>query len=445
MLLYALGVVLAFLGVSLSIALHEVGHLLPAKKFGVRVPQYMVGFGPTVFSRRRGETEYGIKAVPLGGYIRMIGMYPPAPGQDPTRTRASSTGRFGQLIDEARQQSLEEVRPGDDGRMFYQLPVWKRVVIMFGGPVMNLLIALVLFTGIFTLHGIAVTTPQVSSVSQCVDISQVGQSSKDKCTSDMPVAPANAAGVKPGDTITRINGQSISTWDDVSHAIRGNLGEQLHITVERDGATRHLTADPIVMQMPVYDDDGKVEREADGSIRSERAGFLGVSGTREVQPQPVTAVPGLFGDALGDTYELLVKIPQKLVGVSQAAFGDAQRDPNGPMSVVGVGRVAGEVASSDVFGDTSDKAILLVSLLGSLNLVLFAFNTIPLLPLDGGHIAGALWEAVKRGWARARHRPDPGPVDVAKALPLAYVVALAFIGMTLLLVYADIVSPVRLT
>ncbi len=445
MLLYALGVVLAFVGIALSIALHEVGHLVPAKKFGVRVPQYMVGFGPTIWSRRRGETEYGVKAIPLGGYIRMIGMFPPAPGQDPMTTRAASTGRFGQLIDEARQLSLEEVRPGDDGRMFYQLPVWKRVVIMLGGPAVNLLIALVLLTGIFTLHGVAVTTPEVSSVSECVDISEVGQSAKKTCTDDMPVAPANAAGIKPGDTITKINGTSISTWDDVSQAIRGNLGKQLHITVERDGRTQRLTADPIVLQMPVYDEDGNVQRGPDGSVRSERAGFLGVSGTREVQQQPITAVPGLFGDALGDTYELLVKIPQKLVGVSQAAFGDAERDPNGPMSVVGVGRVAGEVASSDVFGDTSDKAILLVSLLGSLNLVLFAFNTIPLLPLDGGHIAGALWEAVKKGWARVRGLPDPGPVDVAKALPLAYGVALAFIAMTLLLVYADIVSPVRLT
>ena len=115
------------------------------------------------------------------------------------------------------------------------------------------------------------------------------------------------------------------------------------------------------------------------------------------------------------------------------------------MSVVGVGRVAGEVASSDIFGDTKDKAILLLSLLASLNLVLFAFNTVPLLPLDGGHVAGALWEGVKKGWARVRGKPDPGPVDTAKALPLAYGVALAFIAMTLLLVYADFVKPIRIT
>ncbi|QBF46477.1 M50 family metallopeptidase [Janibacter limosus] len=443
--LYVLGVLLAVLGIGLSIALHEIGHLVPAKKFGVRVPQYMVGFGPTIWSRRRGETEYGVKAIPLGGYIRMIGMFPPAKDQAEGTMRSSSTGRMSQLVEEARQQSLEEVQPGDDGRMFYQLPIWKRIIIMLGGPVMNLLIALVLFTGIFTLHGVSVTTPTISSVNQCVDIKQMGQQAAETCTADMPVAPANAAGLKPGDRITAINGTQVTTWTDVRLAIRANLDKQLTMTVDRAGSTTTLTADPIVLDMPVYGDDGEPEKDATGAIRTERAGFLGASGSVETQQQPITAVPGLFGDQVGATYELLVKIPQKLVGVAEAAFGSSERDPNGPMSVVGVGRIAGEVASSDLFGDTGDKAILLLTLLSSLNLVLFAFNTVPLLPLDGGHVAGALWEGVKKGWARVRGLPDPGPVDVAKAMPLAYVVAIAFIGMTLLLVYADIVKPVRLT
>ncbi|EKA60335.1 M50 family metallopeptidase [Janibacter hoylei] len=440
--LYVLGVLLAVLGIGLSIALHEIGHLVPAKKFGLRVPQYMVGFGPTIWSRRRGETEYGVKAIPLGGYIRMIGMFPPA--ADGT-VRASSTGRMSQLVDEARQQSLEEIRPGDDGRMFYQLPIWKRIVIMMGGPVMNLLIALVLFTGIFTLNGIAVATPTISAVNECVDIQQQGQQAATECTDDMPIAPANAAGLKPGDTITSINGTPVSTWADVRAAIRSNLDEPLTMQVDRAGTTKTLRAEPIVLDLPVQDDQGRIETDATGAPVTERAGFLGATGTREMQKQPITAVPGLFGEQLGQTYGLLVRIPQKLVGVAEAAFGSQERDPDGPMSVVGVGRIAGEVASSDDFGDTSDKAILLLTLMGSLNLVLFAFNTIPLLPLDGGHVAGALWEAVKKGWAKLRGLPDPGPVDVAKALPLAYVVALAFIGMTLLLVYADIVKPVKLT
>lgn len=440
--LYVLGVLLAVLGIGLSIALHEIGHLVPAKKFGLRVPQYMVGFGPTIWSRRRGETEYGVKAIPLGGYIRMIGMFPPA--ADGT-VRASSTGRMSQLVDEARQQSLEEIRPGDDGRMFYQLPIWKRIVIMMGGPVMNLLIALVLFTGIFTLNGIAVATPTISAVNECVDIQQQGQQAATECTDDMPIAPANAAGLKPGDTVMSINGTPVSTWADVRAAIRSNLDEPLTMQVDRAGTTKTLRAEPIVLDLPVQDDQGRIETDATGAPVTERAGFLGATGTREMQKQPITAVPGLFGEQLGQTYGLLVRIPHKLVGVAEAAFGSQERDPDGPMSVVGVGRIAGEVASSDDFGDTSDKAILLLTLMGSLNLVLFAFNTIPLLPLDGGHVAGALWEAVKKGWAKLRGLPDPGPVDVAKALPLAYVVALAFIGMTLLLVYADIVKPVKLT
>lgn len=440
--LYVLGVLLAVLGIGLSIALHEIGHLVPAKKFGLRVPQYMVGFGPTIWSRRRGETEYGVKAIPLGGYIRMIGMFPPA--ADGT-VRASSTGRVSQLVDEARQQSLEEIRPGDDGRMFYQLPIWKRIVIMMGGPVMNLLIALVLFTGIFTLNGIAVATPTISAVNECVNIQQQGQQAATECTDDMPIAPANAAGLKPGDTIMSINGTPVSTWADVRAAIRSNLDEPLTMQVDRAGTTKTLRAEPIVLDLPVQDDQGRIETDATGAPVTERAGFLGATGTREMQKQPITAVPGLFGEQLGQTYGLLVRIPQKLVGVAEAAFGSQERDPDGPMSVVGVGRIAGEVASSDDFGDTSDKAILLLTLMGLLNLVLFAFNTIPLLPLDGGHVAGALWEAVKKGWAKLRGLPDPGPVDVAKALPLAYVVALAFIGMTLLLVYADIVKPVKLT
>ena len=265
MLLYVLGVLLAVVGIALSIALHEIGHLVPAKKFGLRVPQYMVGFGPTVWSRRRGETEYGVKAIPLGGYIRMIGMFPPA--QD-GRVRTTSTGRMSQLVDEARQQSFEEVRPEDEGRMFYQLPIWKRVVIMMGGPVMNLLIALVVLGGIWTMSGIAVTTTTVASVNECVDIKQMGQQAADECTSDMPVAPANEAGLKPGDRITEINGRSVSTWADVRGAIRANLDKPLTMTVERDGATKQLEADPIVLDMPVYDDNGAPQTDASGTVRT---------------------------------------------------------------------------------------------------------------------------------------------------------------------------------
>ena len=117
---------------------------MPAKRFGVRVTQYMVGFGPTMWSRRRGETEYGVKAVPLGGYIRMIGMFPPRAGRRTRHGARVEHGRFSQLVDEARAASLEEVRPGDENRVFYRLPVPQKVLVMLGGPTMNLLIGVVL-------------------------------------------------------------------------------------------------------------------------------------------------------------------------------------------------------------------------------------------------------------------------------------------------------------
>lgn len=136
-----IGIILFALLIALSIALHEVGHLVPAKKFGLRVPDYMVGFGPTIWSTVRGETRYGIKWIPLGGYIRMIGMLPPAKDDPDGRTRTMSTGRFAAMVAQARSASFDEIQPGDENRLFYKLPVHKRIIIMMGGPTMNLVLA----------------------------------------------------------------------------------------------------------------------------------------------------------------------------------------------------------------------------------------------------------------------------------------------------------------
>jgi len=439
--LYLIGVLIVVLGVGASIALHEIGHLVPAKRFGVRVPQYMVGFGPKVWSTKRGETEYGIKAIPLGGYIRMIGMFPPRPGEG---ERVSSTGRFTQLRDEARGQSMEEIRPGDEDRVFYKLSTPKKITVMLGGPLMNLLIAAIVLTGLATLHGVSVTSAKLSSVSQCVDTTQAAQSSKTECTAEMPIAPANAAGLKPGDTVVSMNGVALQTWDDARALIRGSADKPLTMVVERDGQRRTVTATPMATTLPVYDKYGIPKTNTDGTYKTETAGFLGAAGTPVLVKQPVSAVPGIIGEQISQTAGVILNIPQKMVGVAKAAFGEGERDINGPISVVGVGRVAGEVASADDFGSTSDKVITLVALLGSLNLALFVFNLIPLLPLDGGHVAGALWEGLKRRAFKLAGKADPGPVDVTKALPLAYAVASLLIVMSVLLLYADIVNPVRL-
>src|SRR5918995_1924002 len=162
--LFILGVVFVAVGIAAAIALHEVGHLVPAKLFKVRVTKYMIGFGPTLWSRRKGETEYGIKAIPLGGYVSMIGMYPP--NKEDGAVRPSSTGMFQTLASEARSVAHQEVGPGDEGRLFYQLPVWKKIIIMLGGPAANLLIGLVLTAVLLMGFGIATATTTVADVSR---------------------------------------------------------------------------------------------------------------------------------------------------------------------------------------------------------------------------------------------------------------------------------------
>lgn len=446
--MYVLGVLFMVAGVGLSIALHEIGHLVPAKKFGVKCSQYMVGFGPTLWSRRRGETEYGIKAIPLGGYVRMIGMFPPKPGTDGTLVPASSTGRWTAMIDDARNQSMEEVGPDDRDRVFYKLSTPKKIVVMLGGPVMNLLIATVILGGLLTLHGQAVQVgAQVASVAECVRPVTATAADQPACTAADQRTPAAAAGLKPGDRILSIGGTPVNGVGDVSAAIRPHAGTPLTMVVDRAGQKVDLSLTPIRSQLPKLDADGQVVTSAAGTPESVEAGYVGMSSAPvvEVQRQPLTAVPGVVGDAVAQTAGIILHIPQKMVGVWNAAFSSQERDVNGPISVVGVGRVAGEVADGQIAGVQSpgDILVMLLSLLASLNIALFVFNLIPLMPLDGGHVAGALWEGLKRTLARVTGRPDPGYVDVAKGLPIAYAMSIALIGMSALLIYADLVKPVR--
>jgi membrane-associated protease RseP (regulator of RpoE activity) len=445
--MYFLGVLFIALGISVSIALHEVGHLIWAKKFGVKVTHYMVGFGPTIWSRTRGETEYGIKAVPLGGFIRMIGMFPPKPGTDPSMLRASSTGRFSQLMDQARQESMEQVKAGDEDRVFYKLSTPKKLVVMLGGPSMNLLIAAVLLGGIFTLYGVGELTGRVSAVSQCVQTVSASGTAPPACSPSDPPAPANVAGIRPGDRIISLAGRPVSTWDDVRALVQPNGGRRIAVVVERAGRRLSLTATPILNNVPRVDAQGNLVLGPNGKAIIDRVGFMGFSGSAELVKQPLAAVPALIGTQVAGTAGVVLKIPQKMSGIFTAAFGGGVRDPNGPISVVGVGRVAGEAASgqlSGVTGSGSSQLVFLIGLIASLNLALFVFNLIPLLPLDGGHAAGALWEGLKRQVARLRGRPNPGYVDVAKALPVAYAVSIALIGMSVLLIYADVVNPIKL-
>lgn len=437
--LFVLGVLLIAVGVALSIALHELGHLMPAKRFGVKVTQYMVGFGPTIWSRRRGETEYGLKAIPLGGYIRMIGMFPPKPGH---RAANSSTGRFSQLVDQMREEATQEVSEADDRRAFYRLKSWQKVVVMFGGPFMNLVIASVLLFVIAVGLGLPkVTGTSVAAVQACLPASATASTTTCDAAGRSPAA---VAGLLEKDRIVAVDGVAVTSPTQTTTQIRKHAGQTIPITVDRGGKQVTLTVKPAQREMQQIDADGNPVLTSGGRPVTADVGVVGASldAVTVTERASIGAVPGLIGSALGQTAGVFLKIPQKMVGVYHAAFSDGTRDANSPVSVVGVGRLGGDVAES---GSVSlhDKFVMLLGILASLNLALFVFNLIPLLPLDGGHIAGALWEAVKRRIARWRGQTGPVYVDVAKGLPVAYAVALVLIAMSGLLMYADVVNPVK--
>ena len=437
-LLFILGVVFVAVGIAVSIALHEVGHLVPAKLFKVRVTKYMIGFGPTLWSRRRGETEYGVKAVPLGGYVSMIGMYPP--NKEDGSVRPSSTGMFQTLATEARSIAHEEVGPGDENRVFYRLPVWKKIIVMLGGPAMNMILGL-LFTAVLLMgFGVATATTTISDVSKC----QVAAGQTvDPNSADCQLTPAAAAGLKPNDTITSFDGKAVTSWSQLTEWIRASAGKEVAITVQRDGNPVSTTVTPVLSARPVMGNDGRQATDAAGTLQYQDVGFLGIGAQTALVPQPASSVLPMAGENIRQVAGVVFNLPARVVGVAKAAFSEEPRDPNGPISVVGVGRVAGEVAAMEAV-PLQSRVATLVGLLAGLNFALAVFNLIPLLPLDGGHVAGALYEGVRRKVAKLRGRPDPGAFDIAKLLPVTYVVAALLMGMSVLLIYADIVKPVNL-
>ncbi|RNL65106.1 PDZ domain-containing protein [Nocardioides marmoriginsengisoli] len=425
-LLYVLGVLVIVVGLAISIALHECGHMLPAKRFGVRVPQFFVGFGKTLWSTKRGDTEYGVKAFPLGGFVKLVGMLPPS---DPSTPAKDST--FGRLISDARAAEAELVRPGDEHRMFYRLPWWKKVIVMAGGPTVNLVIAFFLFGAVFWFHGVSETTTKVATIPDCV-VAVLPDKPAPKCTTSDPVAPSKLAGMKVGDEIVGFNGTRITSYDQLQKLIRATPEQKVAIDVIRDGERLTLTATTLLNTVPTSGD----------STKTVDVGYLGISPLAEnVSKGPIFTLQQM-GDYTGQTVQALGQLPQKLWGVAKAVVGQQDRDPESPQSVLGVSRFAGEVTSDDRL-DAGTRVTLLVSILASVNLFVGMFNFVPLLPLDGGHIAGALYEAVRRGFARLFGRRDPGHFDVAKLLPVTYVVAGLLLLMTALLVVADLIVPVN--
>lgn len=442
---FVVGVLVMLVGLAVSIAIHEFGHLIPAKLFGVRVGQYMIGFGPTIWKRRIGETEYGFRWLPLGGFISMAGMYPPSRRlRDRERVAAeTSTGgrapgrMFRAMVQDAQDANDETLADGTD-RTFYRLSVWQRLVVMVGGPLGNLLLAIVLFAVLASGIGIQAGSTTVSAVSECVHSSQMVSAD---CGPGDPVSPAAAAGFQPGDEIVAIDGTEVATFEEASAIIRSAPQQQLAVDVLRDGEAQTLRLTPMLATRQAVDANGSAVTGTDGEPVLEGVGFAGISPVMAYERQPIWSGPQLVFEHLSQVAVTLVQLPVKIAETAATLFTGDERDPNGPLSIVGVGAIAGEVAASET--PILSRISVIIALLGGLNIALFAFNLIPLLPLDGGHIVVALWDGIRRWWAKLRGRPEPEPVDATRLVPITFVVVIALVGMGALLILADILNPMQ--
>lgn len=401
------GWLILLVGLAISIGLHEIGHLWPAKKFGVKVTKYMIGFGPTLFSRKRGDTEYGIKAIPLGGYIQMIGMIPPS--------SAFKKAGFRNLSNE------EEIAERDLERTFYRLKPWKKLIIMFGGPFANLLIALVLTVVLFSGFGSYERTTTINQIVDCVPTS-----ANPNCDQVGDPSPSAISGLKAGDQIIELKGSKVSLWSDVEPLLKNSVGKNISVKVLRAGVEQTFDVKPVLLTL-------------NGTSKP----YLGVylKGDR-IQQSPVAAV-GQLGSMMQSTAQLMLQLPMQAVSAIGEINPNTPRDQNGAISIIGLGQFSGQIAAN---ADISwqDKLASQLSLLMSLNVALFVFNMVPLVPLDGGHIAAGIYEWIKRGIWRARGKTLEHPVDTSRMMPIAYFVAGLLLVLSLILIVRDIVNPLHI-
>ena len=393
-----IGVVIFIVALLVSVMLHETGHFVLAKKFGMKVTRYFVGFGPTIWSTWRGETEYGIKALPFGGFVKIVGMH-----------------------------SLDDPDdPADEPRSFRNKPAWQRIAVLSAGSAMHFVLALVLIFGLALVVGIANdNTTQLGTVAACVP-KNVTALDNGTCTGSDPVAPAKQAGLRPGDTVVAFNGHPVSSFTQLGAAIRATPAwSPVTITVRRDG--KLVTLNTWV-----------------AGVSGRNGSYLGIAPAVVFQvASPLGAIEyagTTFGQVLSGSAQAVAALPgalPKLFATNRSSTAAGQVS-----SVVGAAEATGSAVASSAGWQYKVSFVLL--LIASLNIFVGVFNMLPLLPLDGGHIAVIIFERIRAWLARLRGRPDPGLANMARLLPVSFSLFMILMFFGVVLILADIVNPVTI-
>ena len=387
--------VLAFVAALLfSVMVHEFGHYITAKRYGMRVTEFFLGFGKRIWSTQRGETEFGLKAIPAGGYCKISGMTP-----------------------------KEELPVEVQSRAFYKAQTSQKLVVLGAGSFLHFVLGFLLLFILFAGVGVSKVLPTVSQVVPCVPKSA-------ECTPNDPISPAKSAGILPGDEIIGVNGVRNMDWEEITPILRASAGMNLSLIINRDGQ------EIIINTVPAT-------RVVDGEAR----GFLGIINEfGQVRENPIEALASSASatrDLFAGSLKALVGLPAQIPSLLGQTFLGEERNGEGLVGIVGVARVSGEAASSGVL-TSGEKLATFLLLVASLNIFVGIFNLVPILPLDGGHIAVALYEGARNKIYRMRGKEIPGPVDVEKLTPITVVVLALLIFLTLLLLFADIFNPINL-
>ncbi len=417
---YALYAVTIALAILVSVAVHEFGHLLTAKRFGMKATEYFVGFGPRIFSFRRGETEYGLKAIPAGGYVKIIGMSPLE--NDGTRTPEDIERSAAEMA-----QLPTDMQP-DERRLFYTYPAWQRVVVLVTGSLTHFVLAIVLIFaalwagGNFTSPG--VPQPVFDSVAQCANPNDDGS-----CPAGAPPTAAAKAGLRAGDRITAVGSTTITTYDQLAAIVRRSAGVTLTLHIVRGGKPLSVQVTPTSRKVSATQSEG----------------FLGISPTLTLPQLSAAGAAArtfpIIGTTLRQSGTVLGNIPHE---IGQVLTGKQRNPDDSAITVVGAVRATASIGASPDF-TTGEKVGNLLFIAGQVNLDVGILNLLPLLPLDGGHVAIVWFEQLRKRVARRRGRADPGRVNILKVLPVAYSVFAVIVVVAAILVYADIAHPINVT